>query len=250
MSVLLQQFQTTKMDVDRVHQLLVDRKEDPYVCDRMSENVLGPAPKFDRENFWYVHLGCLLTTQQRSTAGSPVDRFLSLKPFPLSIGRCGNNVEEVVLQALKSFGIGKNRTIAQRASTNQSWLNKDGWPRVQRWFERLAEQRAVAPQFGHCKLEREAARYAAVNLEGFGPKQSRNLWQWLGLTRYETPLDSRVAKWINRNLSIHVDTALLGDDHYYDAVMNYLQDVCARAGVLPCLFDAAAFDNSNTCEAK
>jgi hypothetical protein len=139
---VMQRFQTTKMDVDRVRQLLVDRKEDLYVRERMSENVLGPARQFDRENFWYVHLGCLLTTQQRSTAGSPVDRFLSLKPFPLSIGRCGNNVEKVVLQALKSFGIGKNRTIAQRASTNQSWLNKDGWPRVQRWFDRLEQNSA------------------------------------------------------------------------------------------------------------
>ena len=90
-------------------------------------------------------------------------------------------------------------------------------------------------------------------MKGFGPKQSRNLWQWLGLTRYETPLDSRVVKWINRNLSIQVDKDNLIDDAYYDAVMDYIQDVCGRAGVLPCLWDAAAFDNNNTnseCDAK
>ena len=53
----MQQFQTTKMDVDRVRQLLVDRKEDLYVRERMSENVLGPAPQFDRGEFLVCTLG-------------------------------------------------------------------------------------------------------------------------------------------------------------------------------------------------
>jgi hypothetical protein len=117
---------------------------------------------------------------------------------------------------------------------------------MQRWFNRLAEQRALKPERKHARRERDAAHFAAINLDGIGPKQSRNLWQWLGLTRYEVPLDSRVVGWINRNLSIQVDAEKLSDDRYYERVVDYLQDACDRAGVLPCVFDAAAFDNTNT----
>ena len=43
------------------------------------------------------------------------------------------------------------------------------------------------------RRERETARWIASRLVGFGPKQSRNLLQSLGLGRYEIPLDSRFA---------------------------------------------------------
>lgn len=244
---VLQRFQATEIDVDRVRQLLVDRKEDPYVCERMKENVLGPAPKFDRERFWYVLIGCLLTTKQKSTVGYPVDRFLSLSEFPLTLAHCRDKVEEVVEETLTKFGgIRMAPMIGHRAGVNHVWLEEDGWPRVERWFGRLAIQRACAPHANHAKLEREAARFAEVRLMGIEPKQSRNLWQWLGLTRYETPIDSRVVGWINANLSAKVETEQLGDQRYYECVMDYVQEVCQGAGVLPCMWDAAAFDNSDT----
>ena len=33
-------------------------------------------------------------------------------------------------------------------------------------------------------------------LAGFGPKQARSLWQCMGVTQYEIPLDSRIADWV------------------------------------------------------
>jgi hypothetical protein len=81
-----------------------------------------------------------------------------------------------------------------------------------------------------------------MRFEGIGPKQSRNLWQWLGLTRYEIPLDSRVTRWINKHLSFRVETAALADPAYYEMMLDHIQTLCKRAGVLPCVFDAAAFD--------
>jgi N-glycosylase/DNA lyase len=242
-----QKLQVTKKDAQQVRQLFRHRQEDSYARERIKENVLGPAPKFDRERFWYVLLGCLLTSQQRSTRGSAVDRFLNLADFPLTLARCGGQVETIVQETLTAFGgIRMAPKIASRASLNLAWLESVGWPRVQRWFERLAEQRARVPQMTHSKLERAAARYAAINLEGIGPKQSRNLWQWLGLTRYETPLDSRVVKWLNSNLSVKVEYLRLADDGYYEGVMDYVQEVCRAADVLPCIWDAAAFDNEDT----
>ena len=237
-------------DLSAIRQLLEDCKTDQFVRERTAENVSGSVPTFDKERFWWVLLGCLLTTQQRSTTGSPVDRFLSLKAFPLTLARCNGHVEETVLDTLTAFGCSRwPAKIARQAAANHAWLEKDGWPRMQRWFQRLAGQRALIPQRAHSRLEREAAHFAAINLEGIGPKQSRNLWQWLGLTRYEIPIDSRVADWINANLSIQVNTEKLGDNRYYEGILDYLQDICDKAGVFPCVFDAAAFDNDNTMSA-
>jgi hypothetical protein len=239
--------QPLTQDVEAVRQLLEKRKHDRFVCERTVENVTGAVPKFERERFWWALLGCLLTTQQRSTTGSPVDRFLSLEDFPLTLKHCKDSVAQTVLKALTDFGCSRwPSKIARQAATNHTWLGKDGWSRMERWFQRLAGQRILRPQRAHARLEREAARFADIKLEGIGPKQSRNLWQWLGLTRYEIPIDSRVARWINHEMSIQVDTDKLGDDRYYESVLDYLHDVCDKAGVLPCVFDAAAFDNDNT----
>ena len=81
------------------------------------------------------------------------------------------------------------------------------------------------------------------NLKGFGPKQSRNLWQDLGLTRYEIPLDSRVTDWVNVNeiLPFKLTAGALADRAYYEFVMDAFQTLCRAAGVLPCVLDAAVF---------
>lgn len=43
----------------------------------------------------------------------------------------------------------------------------------------------------------EAANFIQDRFKGFVPKQSRNLFQTTGLSRYETPIDSRITKWLN-----------------------------------------------------
>jgi hypothetical protein len=80
-------------------------------------------------------------------------------------------------------------------------------------------------------------------LAGFGPKQARNLWQCLGVTRYEIPLDSRVCGWINAipsSFRVDVDR-LYSSVPYCESTMCHIQAVCEAAAVLPCDFDAAVF---------
>jgi hypothetical protein len=110
------------------------------------------------------------------------------------------------------------------------------------WFERLNQQRGREPRMEHKDLEREAAHWADRSFAGLGPKQSRNLWQWLGLTRYEIPLDSRVTNWVNDNLASKIDAKRLGQLRYYELALDSIQAICEKAEVLPCELDAAAFD--------
>lgn len=220
---------------------------DAFVLERTRENVEGPAPDWDQEQFWYVLMGCLLTTQQKSATGSAVSRFLSVKPFPLSLSVCRTNPGyEFVTRVLTDFGgIRFTSKIAWQANDNLKRLENGLWFQVEHLFNQLRAQRKRQPQPADKAAERDAARFVDGHFAGFGPKQSRNLWQWLGITRYEIPLDSRVANWVSKNLSFSIDIPKLGDARYYEARLDRLQAVCAEANVLPCVFDAAAFNDEN-----
>ncbi|MGH9505310.1 MAG: hypothetical protein ACRD13_00160 [Terriglobales bacterium] len=216
-----------------------------FFQERKRRNVAGPPPVFSREFFWYVLTGCLLTTQQKSTPGQPVDRFMHKEPFPLALPLMQpGNVATLVLSEIRQFGgIRFGPTIANRAEANFQVLSCGGWLAAETNFQILLEQRKRTPAAPDRAAERAAARWAVETLEGLGPKQSRNLWQWLGLTRYEIPLDSRVAAWANKNLDsrMKIDPKELGVPARYESVLDRVQALCGAAGVLPCLLDAAAF---------
>ena len=79
--------------------------------------------------------------------------------------------------------------------------------------------------------------------KGFGPKQSRNLLQALGLTRYEIPIDSRIIKWLNGSISfpVKLTATALSDRNYYQFVCEGFQQLSAACGIYPCILDAAVF---------
>lgn len=240
-----------KSDVATITRTICERSGEPFVLERVERNVSGPTPTFSREHFWYVLFGCLITTRQRSTKGTPVNRFLSQKPFPLSLADCSRQEPGALIKGeLTGFGgIRMAPTISTRACAALKWLNDGGWIEVERNYDELAIQRSSQPHNKHAIAERRAAHFAQ-ELPGFGPKQSRNLWQWLGLTRYEIPLDSRLASWISTNLSTTVDPKRLSNRQYYESILDYLQLACREARVLPCVLDAAAFDFEDTAKKK
>lgn len=236
---------TTDSDVIAVRSLVERAKHTEFFRDRRARNVAPPPPDFSRERFWHVLLGCLLTTQQRSTKGSPVNRFLDQGTFPLGLDVCRSEalVRRFVLDAIKKFGgIRRGVTISSQAAKNWKRLEGGLWKEAEEWFELLKKQRSREPQSEDRTPERKAAHWADTSFAGLGPKQSRNLWQWLGLARYEIPLDSRVTAWLNANLANKIEPKRLNQLNYYESVLNYVQAVCDKAKVLPCELDAAAFD--------
>jgi hypothetical protein len=115
------------------------------------------------------------------------------------------------------------------------YLDGEGW-------EILMPQLRDLERKGTALLEREVARDLASRLQGIGPKQSRNLLQMLGLSRYEVPLDSRVTKWLNSfGFPVRLTAVGLSDEAYYEFISDGFQELCRSAEVLPCLLDAAIF---------
>lgn len=219
-----------------------------FVMYRLQHNVEGPVPQNDDDMLWMAHLMCLLTTQQRSGPDSAINKFLELKPFPLSLSACRQDdaLQESVLHLLtEATGIRRTNKIARAVHGNLRLLERGEWANLRQWRDTLASQRALPPNPAHRAAEEAAADYLNQFLE-FGPKQSRNFWQSLGLTRYTFVLDSRVLRWLRQHLKL--DTGLLtpqglGDKDYYGFVSNILLDLCQQADVLPCLMDAAVFDS-------
>lgn len=174
--------------------------------------------------------------------------FLDTKQFPLALEICKKqvSVSKFTLKTIQDFGgIRRGITIASQAAKDLRRLDRQLWAKAEEWFSRLKEQRSRDPQATDKTLEREAARWADESLSGIGPKQSRNLWQWLGLTRYEIPIDSRVTEWIKNNLSFKLDEKRLSRLSYYETALDSVQALCEKAGVLPCELDAVAFDYDN-----
>src|ERR1035441_228436 len=92
----------------------------PFLTRPQYDNVNRPPPTFSKDSFWFVLIGCLLTTQQRSTRGSPVDRFLATEPFPLALSGCkAGQVGAWVEGEIKRFGgIRRGPTIGRQAAAN------------------------------------------------------------------------------------------------------------------------------------
>ena len=237
-------------EIEAVKQIVNDKLDSGrrFVQYRHQRNVIGDAPLTDDEDLWTVHMMCLLTTQQRSGPGSPVNALLDSNPFPLSLAACRNYepLEENVYRVLtESPGIRRTNRIAKAVRENLTSLNQGEWNNLREWRDILFEQRASSPDPVHRSTEEKAAGFMSRFLE-FGPKQSRNFWQSLGLTRFTFVLDSRIIRWLRQYLEIEaglLTTSGLSDNYYYRFVSDMLFDLCDQANVLPCMFDAAVFDS-------
>ncbi|MCL4732929.1 hypothetical protein KJZ71_03975 [Patescibacteria group bacterium] len=237
-------------EIDAVKRIVEDKLASGrrFVQYRFQHNVEGTAPQNDDEALWTAHMMCLLTTQQRSGPDSAINVFLERDPFPLSLEACRNyaSLQDSALHILtEAQGIRRTNKIAKAVYRNWAMLEQGEWRNLHEWRDILMAQRAELPNPTHRSAEESAADYMNRFLE-FGPKQSRNFWQSLGLTRYTFVLDSRILRWLRKHLRIEVGLLTvqgLGDSDYYRFISDILLDLCNQADVLPCMLDAAVFDS-------
>ncbi|MCS3687491.1 hypothetical protein ABIF07_005482 [Bradyrhizobium elkanii] len=125
--------------------------------------------------------------------------------------------------------------IADDLDANLRLLEGGEWERALNCCNRLTKSTTR-------EIERQVAEHIRETFHGFGPKQSRNLLQALGLTRYEIPIDSRVTDWLNDfGFPVRLSSAALADPNYYDFVSVGIQALCAKCDIFPCVLDAAIF---------
>lgn len=230
-------------DVLKIKGFFERHSANAMVVERRKRNVGGDRQPFSRPVFWKEVVVCLLTTQQRSGPGSPVSRFAGQERFLLSYEECtrrqGRDLEGFASRALTDFGgIRRGPTIAKEIDRNFRWLEEEGgWEKVGEVVARISQN--PTPQ-----AEAEAADFVGRRLKGFGPKQSRNLLQGLGLTKYEIPIDSRIVKRLNEfGFPVELSAGALSDLSYYKFVSEGVRKLCEACDIYPCLLDAALFSS-------
>ncbi len=247
------EWEFTSAEIDAVRGIVAERCSEPFVASRREGNVAPAETTVSESRFWNAHLASLLTSRQRSGPDSRVFRFLQDERETLCLERCrdADDVSKFVSETLEEFGgILYYNNIGTYCAKNLERLDDGGWDRLRDELDQLIRARKREPTASDATAEREVSRFLhrgfdGDGLHGIGPKQSRNLLQILGLTRYETPLDSRITRWLNERLEFpyEITGGGLSEPEYYAFVMDLVQDVCAEADVLPCIFDAAVFSS-------
>lgn len=227
-------------DIDRVKSFVKERESDPFVLNRAEKCLADTHPDITKDVFWLAMVSCLLTTRQSSGPDSKVNQFICANPFQLGYETC--RVQEALKQfaerVLSSFGgIRRSKMISEELTENMTKLEGGLWAQV-------SVQLALLHGDHDAATERTVAHFMDEHLKGFGPKQSRNILQSLGLTRYEIPIDSRITKWLNDfGFPVTLSASALQDANYYDFVSDGIQELCRLSKVYPCVLDAAIFSS-------
>lgn len=233
-------WQITSDDIAKVKDFFGRHKDNAFVRMRIATNLKDDKPAVTNELFWTVMIGCLLTTQQRSGPDSPVTRFISTSPFLLRYEICLGqaDLDSFVTKTLSEFGgLRRSTTIGREANANWAFLHHGGWQTTSEVLDKVRVQ--PSPE-----TERHAAKFVDENFRGFGPKQSRNLLQGLGLSRFEIPIDSRITKWLNDfGFPVTLTASALADRNYFEFVSDGFQRLSEACGIAPCVLDAAIFSS-------
>ena len=235
------QWRVTKDDVKRVRKLVDEQKNDRLVRSRKKTSMAECRLPASKKVFWQCMVHALLTTQNRSGRGTPIHDLVHECPFPLAYKtvRSKRAAAKFIAEMLKKRGgIRFYNRSGSHLARNVHILEQGEWRNATKKCNQLS-----GPDRPSKDLERKVASYIQRTFVGFGPKQSRNLLQMLGLTCYEIPIDSRLFKWLNSETSFPVELTpkFLAKKERYELVLDEVQKLCRKAKVYPCIFDAAVF---------
>lgn len=227
-------------DITTVKTFFNQHADNPFVKARISTNIQTHKPPITKEVFWKKIVECLLTTQQRSGPESSVMKFISTSPSPLEYDLCAvrDNLAEFAKIILSNFGgLRRSTTIGKELAANMSFLDNAGWEATIKYLDKVRLNSTP-------DTEKSAAAFIIDNYKGFGPKQSRNLLQGLGISRHEIPIDSRITKWLNViDFPVKLTANALQDQNYYNFVSDGFQKLCEACDIMPCVLDAAIFSS-------
>jgi hypothetical protein len=227
-------------DISKVKKFFDRHKDNAFVKFRIAANLNEDKQPVTKVLFWKTMISCLLTTQQRSGPGTSIARFMSAKPFPLQHELClaQADLATFVTKVLSDFGgLRRSTTIGKEVKANLVYLEGGGWQGTSACLEEV--RLSPAPT-----TERKAVRFINDHYNGFGPKQSRNLIQGLGLSRFEVPIDSRITKWLNDfGFPVRLTANALADQNYFEFVSDGFQQLAEACHIIPCVLDAAIFSS-------
>ena len=241
------QWQFTQQDKDLVHELLKKHKGNRLLQYRVKVNLSEKRKtEVTKEIFWRNMIAMRLTAQQSSDPGSYVDEFNKKNPYPLAYETVAQVAQQEDISKFVTDTIKEHKahyrapTIGRQTAQNYYRLTEWGmWEGLLKQVNRLTTLQSK-------EVERSIATYLDFILVGISHKQSRNILQELGLTRYEIPIDSRVLNWLRDKTSFPEEQYLyhrdrMSNQNAYESLLDEIQRLCEACNEYPCLVDAAIF---------
>ena len=238
---MLLKWEIEDSDVTTVKDIIQQQSCARIVLDRIKNNLADNKRCVTKRRLWKEIVSSRLTTLARVSKDGNLARFLNTHEHRLSYNCIekisSDRLESYVLETLHSHSIGTHRRkISSDLAKNFITLEAKGWDEVLFQCNQLIRLQPRA-------TEAKVANYINDRLVGFGPKQSRNMLQGIGLTRYEKPIDSRVTNWLNKRLRLplKVTPTALSDKHCYALILDAVCCLCEKCGIYPCILDASIF---------
>ena len=230
----------TETDLDRWREFVAKNSKNEMVINRYRRNIKREGIDLSKGYLWRVLVGCQVTTQQRSGPDTPVSRFLRSKSPALDYLKCARetSLENLLAQEFSNGGLRRSVTMANNLTTIQKNLDEGEWSKLSEHLRTLEKNTTRGKEL-------KVAQYLqSRKYPGLGPKQARNFIQWIGLSRYEVPLDSRVLKKLKELGCTFVPrSTALSDETVYRFVQSGIQQIAAALDIYPCILDACIFSS-------
>ncbi len=226
--------------LERWRQFVEENSPNKLVIERQRRNLKRIGINLSKQYLWEVFVGCQVTTQQRSGPGTPVSRFLQSASLALDYSECvrTKSLNDLLLREFSAAGLRRSVTMASNLTSIQRNLEDGEWKTLLKQLETLKSNTTKGK-------EDKVSRYLQSKIyPGLGPKQSRNFIQWIGLSRYVIPLDSRVLRKLKEFGCTFVPRAsALSDETVYGFVQSGVQEIASKLDIYPCILDACIFSS-------
>ena len=146
-----------------------------------------------------------------------------------------SGLSKTASRVLSAAGLRRNVIIGEQLEVAIDSFSGSKWSELHRSLKAIVSATSLSK-------ERETAALFSATFNGIGPKQSRNLIQWIGLSRYVVPLDSRFTRHLKAiGFPVPVSAPALQDEACYRFIEDGVQQLAKTAGVYPCVYDASVF---------
>lgn len=208
----------------------------PHVANRVTRNVNSQGLLINRDTILQSLFYSLLLPNQKHSINSQITSFIKNINYSLQYITIINlpDVKEHICEISKKHGITLDiNKEPEYFAENFKLLESTNWALLDLLIKKLCTK-------GEKQIEREIADYVNTMFKGFGAVESRIFLQYLGLTKYEIPIDSIVSDWLNNfGFPVKLSVTALQDRNYYHFVSNGIQLLCKKANVYPCVLEAA-----------
>lgn len=221
--------------------LVSENSSRELVLKRRDKNVRRNGIDLSKDEIWRVLVGCQVTTQQRSGKNSAASRFLKSSSPALRLRECRRapSVHNLIESECGAAGLRRAPTMAANLTTIFNGLESGGWSELLDRLRTLERNTTIIKERGVVNHILSSKMFP-----GLGQKQSRNFIQWLGLSRYEVPLDSRVLKKLAEfGCNFVPKGAALTDEMVYVFVQSAIQQIAKALDMYPCELDAYIFSS-------